>query len=106
MKKNRLFLLAALILSILFSSSVVLSKTSAVWVEGEVTRKPWKQQNIDYIEVDGLSYTIRPDIPVVHRYQRDPGAWDEEPSGIYAIFSGQRIMIKVMANDVIQIILL
>ena len=98
--------------TILFIIMIVLSPTSflfaenqAVWIEGKVTRKPWRIDSHSMIEVDWKPYKILSDIRVTHRYLRNKGAYDEKISNIYSIYMGQKITMKVKKKEVIQIIL-
>lgn len=77
----------------------------AVWVEGRVTRTPWKKDREYLIQVDKTTYTVLPDIRITRRVLRNPGAWDEKSASIRSIFTNQKIMVKVHKNKVIQIIL-
>lgn len=92
-----------LVMGLIFLSSAALAR--AVWVEGRVTKTPWKKDSEYLIQVDKITYTVLPDIRITRRVLRNPGAWDEKTAGMRAIFTGQKIMVKLHKNKVIQIIL-
>jgi hypothetical protein len=77
----------------------------AVWIDGNVTRAPWRTESHYYVEVDNMPYRILPEIKIYHRYRRGEKAYDEEIANVHSISTGQKIWIKVRHNDVQQIII-
>jgi hypothetical protein len=64
------------------------------WIEGKVTAKP-SADSYRYVEVDGKTYTLMPDIRIVEVYQTQPGIMTERKIEHYQIRKGQRINMKV-----------
>ena len=93
---------AMLVLMIFFSSAAF---ANAVWINGKVTKEPHEINDSYYIQVDGDLYRILPDIPIFYRYERSPGAFNDEKAHLYSISKNQEIMMKVRKNQVIQIII-
>lgn len=103
MKPRNLLLIVLVVLSVSIAPATAI--TPAVWVDGNVTRAPWKMESDTYVEVDHLRYRILPGIRVSYRYLRNETAYAEKVSDLHSIVNGQKIWVKVRNNDVEQIIL-
>ena len=99
------YIIGFIILTVMASTSVFADGNLAVWVQGEVTRTTWTENNYNMVEVNGVTYRILPDIRVTYRYLRNKGAYNEKSSSVNSIYLGQKITMKVRRLDVIQIIL-
>ena len=77
----------------------------AVWVEGTVTKTPYKIYNHYYIHVNGNLYKILPNTRITYRYEWSPGAFNEKKSSLNSISSHQNILMNVNHNNVSRIII-
>lgn len=94
---------AVMLVLLLFFTSAAFA--NAVWISGKVTQEPHEINDSYYIQVDGDLYRILPDIPIFYRYERSPGAFNDEKTDLYSIGKNQEIMMKVRKNQVTQIII-
>lgn len=101
--KKKYKFISLIIMVLAAVSSLALAR--GVWIEGEVTKAPWKVNSQYRIEVDGISYGIMSDARITYRYERNRGAYDERKVEIRFIRMGHKIMIKAYKNNIIQIIL-
>ena len=96
-----MFIIVCMVLLCLSSIAVA----RGIWIEGKVTKTPWKVNSNYQIKVNKISYEIMPDARITYRYERNKGAYNEEKAGINSIRIQQSIMIKAYKNKIIQIIL-
>ena len=106
MMKTKKYLFYIIILVIIPCTPVIShARNRAVWISGRVTSSPWMEDSSYHMKVNNVLYTIRSNIRVTYRYERNKGAFDERKSSVSSIFKGQTIMIKAKNNEIIQIIL-
>ena len=104
MKKRKLLIAAMLVTcSLLFSSTAL---GIGVWVEGEVTKAPYKKDGIHYMAVDGETYRILEDVRVERRYYPRKGAYNHKKATLSAVLKYQDVMMKVNRMEVLRIIIL
>ena len=77
----------------------------AVWVSGEVTKVPYEKNGTYYIQVEGTTYRILPEISLEYRYEAKPGVFYERKAFISMISLNQKIQIKVADYNIHQLII-
>ena len=86
---KKMVIIIFIVFGISGSISVSFADNRAFWIEGKVTRTPWRADPHYMIQVNGVDYTILPDIRITHRYLRNKGAYDEKNATVHSISTGQ-----------------
>ncbi len=89
---------------LLLGCSFVLSEAAGIWVKGTITQSPRLEQDGYSIQVNDETYHIATEAPVYKRFERRPGAYDEEKIAVRDLHFGQEVSIRVHEGTILKII--